>query len=433
MITQDNLTGLQDRKAFLILLSRLVSDANIYKSKIGLLIVDIDRFYRINNIFGYEFGDRILQKFAALLRNVVRAQDYVARIGDNRFALILTDIMNVGHAELAAHKILRLLQVPFSFKEEKLYVDCTIAISLCPTHASNYLYLMKECESVLHEAKQSNKKIGKSVVPEDEGISDNWDIEMALDGALEKDQLLVYYQPKISLNTGRIVGAEALLRWNHPSKGFISPDYFIPIAERMGNIKPITNWILNTVLRQSAEWTDKWGPLSVSINIPPDLILSPDLKDHISNALNLWGNKNITLVLEIIERSLVLEPERSFSILRELQEMGVSISIDDFGTGYSSLSYFDKLPVDELKIDQSFIFNVVTNTFSQNIVKLIVDLAHAFDMEVVAEGTEDLATLGYLKKINCDIAQGYYFAKPMPHEKIITWLAKFPGINLERL
>ncbi len=427
------MTGLQDRKAFLKLLSIQVSDANIYKSKIGLLIVDIDRFYRINNIFGYEIGDQILQKFATLLRNVVRAQDYVARIGDNRFALILTDIMNVGHAELAAHKILRLLQVPFSFKEEKLYVDCTIAISLCPTHASNYLYLMKECESVLHEAKQANKKIGKSALPEDEGISDSWDIEMALDGALEKDQLLIYYQPKISLNNGRIVGAEALLRWNHPEKGFISPDYFIPIAERMGNIKPITNWILNTVLRQSAEWTNKWGPLSVSINIPPDLILSPDLKDHILNALNLWGNKNIILFLEIIERSLVLEPERSFSILRELQEMGVSISIDDFGTGYSSLSYFEKLPVNELKIDRSFIFNVVSNTFSQNIVKLIIDLAHAFGMKVVAEGVEDLATLRYLKKINCDIAQGYYFAKPMPQEKMMEWLEKFPDVELGRL
>ncbi len=433
MITQDNLTGLQDRKAFLTLLSKQVSDANIYKSKIGLLIVDIDRFYRINNIFGYEVGDQILQKFAALLRNVVRAQDYVARIGDNRFALILTDIMNVGHAELAAHKILRLLQVPFSVKEEKLYIDCTIAISLCPTHASNYLYLMKECESVLHEAKQANKKIGKSSVPEDEEISDSWDIEMALDNVLEKDQLLIYYQPKISLNNGRIVGAEALLRWNHPEKGFISPDYFIPIAERMGNIKPITNWILNTVLRQSAEWTNKHGPLSVSINIPPDLILSPDLKDHILNALKLWGNKNITLALEIIERSLVLEPERSFSILRELQDMGVSISIDDFGTGYSSLSYFEKLPVNELKIDRSFIFNVVSNTFSQNIVKLIIDLAHAFDMDVVAEGVEDLATLKHLKKIDCDIAQGYYFAKPMPQEKMMEWLLKFPDVELGKL
>lgn len=429
MITRDELTGLQNRHSFLKLLSTQVSDANIYKSKIGLLIVDIDRFYRINSLYGYEIGDQILQKFAALLQNVVRQQDYVARIGDNRFALILTNIMNIGHAELAAHKILRLLQVPFTFKKEQLYIDCTIAISLCPTHASNHLYLMKECESVLHETKQGNKKIGKSAVPEDEEIPDSWDIEIALDDALKKDQLLIYYQPKISLNSGNIVGAEALLRWNHPSKGFISPGYFIPIAERMGHIKPITNWILNKVLRQSAEWTDKWGPLSVSVNIPPELILSPDLKDHISNALNLWGNDNIILTLEIIERSLVLEPERSFAILRELQEMGLSISVDDFGTGYSSLSYFEQLPVNELKVDQSFIFNVMENTSNQNIVKLIVDLAHAFNMEVVAEGVEDIGALRYLKKINCDMVQGYFFAQPMPQKKIVEWLVRFSGVN----
>ncbi len=429
MTTRDELTRLQNRHSFLKLLSTQVSDANIYKSKIGLLIVDIDRFYRINSLYGYEIGDQILQKFAALLENVVRQQDYVARIGDNRFALLLTNIMNVGHAELAAHKILRLLQVPFTFKKEQLYVDCTIAISLCPTHASNHLYLMKECESVLYETKQNNKKIGKSVLPEDEEIPDNWDIEIALNDALRKDQFLIYYQPKISLITGDIVGVEALLRWNHPSKGFISPDYFIPIAERMGHIKPITNWILNKVLRQSAEWTDKWGPLSVSVNIPPELILSPDLKDHILNALNLWGNNNIILTLEIIERSLVLEPERSFATLRELQKMGLSISVDDFGTGYSSLSYFEQLPVNELKIDKSFIFNVMKNASNQNIVKLIVDLAHAFNMKVVAEGVEEIGALKYLKKINCDIAQGYYFTKPMPHKKITEWLVRFPGIN----
>ncbi len=429
MITRDELTRLQNRHSFLKLLSTQVSDANIYKSKIGLLIVDIDRFYKINSLYGYEIGDQILQKFAALLENVVRQQDYVARIGDNRFALILTNIMNIGHAELAAHKILRLLQVPFTFKKEQLYVDCTIAISLCPTHASNHLYLMKECESVLYETKQNNKKIGKSVLPEDEEIPDNWDIEIALNDALRKDQFLIYYQPKISLITGDIVGVEALLRWNHPSKGFISPDYFIPIAERMGHIKPITNWILNKVLRQSAEWTDKWGPLSVSVNIPPELILSPDLKDHILNALNLWGNNNIILTLEIIERSLVLEPERSFATLRELQKMGLSISVDDFGTGYSSLSYFEQLPVNELKIDKSFIFNVMKNASNQNIVKLIVDLAHAFNMKVVAEGVEEIGALKYLKKINCDIAQGYYFTKPMPHKKITEWLVRFPGIN----
>ncbi|MBI5460897.1 MAG: bifunctional diguanylate cyclase/phosphodiesterase [Gammaproteobacteria bacterium] len=429
MTTTDELTGLYDRKGFLKLLSGQVKDANTYKTKLALLIVDINRFYRINNIYGYEAGDEILKKIALVLRNVIREQDYVARIGDNRFALILSGIMNVGHAELAAHKILRLLQAPFLFGDRKIYVDCTIGISLCPLHASNYMFLMKECESVLHGAKEKGRTIGISETLEDEEIPEDWDIELALDDALDKDQLQIHYQPKIALDSGGVVGVEALLRWNHPSRGFIPPNYFIPIAERMGHIKPITNWIFNTALRQGSEWTDKWGPLSIAVNIPPDFILMPDLKDLIANAMNLWGGDNVSPVLEIVERSLVLEPEKSFSILRELQEMGIGISIDDFGTGYSSLSYFEKLPVNELKIDQSFVTNVVGSPANQNIVKLIVDLAHAFDMEVVAEGVEDLGALQYLKKIKCDLAQGYYFAKPMPQEQIKDWLSNFAGLK----
>lgn len=427
MISSDKLTGLHDRNAFLDLLSGQVKEANTYKSKVALLIVDINRFFRINNIFGYDTGDEILKKMALLLRSVIREQDYVARIGDNRFALILAGVMNVGHAELAAHKILRLLQLPFLFGEKKIVVDCTIAISLCPLHASNPMFLLKECESVLHGAKEKNIKIGVSETLEDEEIPDDWDIELALDDALDQDQLQVYYQPKIALDSGGIVGAEALLRWIHPTRGFIPPNYFIPIAERMGQIKPITNWLFNTVLRQGSEWTDKWGPLSIAVNIPPDFILMPDLKDLIGNALSLWGGGNISLTLEIVERSLVLEPEKSFLILEDLRAMGIAISIDDFGTGYSSLSYFEKLPVDELKIDQSFVFNVINNQANQNIVKLIVELAHAFDMEVVAEGVEDRDALLYLKKIKCDIAQGYYFAKPMPQEQIKDWLIDFTG------
>ena len=258
-------------------------------------------------------------------------------------------------------------------------------------------------------------------------MPEDWDIELSLDEALDNDEFLLYYQPKIALDSGGVTGVEALLRWNHPTRGFIPPCFFIPIAERMGHIKPITNWIFNTALRQAAEWTDKWGPLSVAVNIPPDFILMPDLKDIISNAISLWGSDDIMLTLEIVERSLVIEPERSISIMSDLRAMGISISIDDFGTGYSSLSYFENLPVDELKIDKSFVTDVVSSKPNQNIVKLIVELAHAFDMEVVAEGVEDVAAERYLKNINCDIAQGYYYARPMPNDQISDWLKKYSG------
>jgi len=410
-------------------LATQVRNANTYKAKLALLIVDIDRFYKINQSVGYEAGDEILKKFSLLLKNALRKQDYVARIGDNRFAIILPGIMNTGHAELAAHKILRLLQVPFVLADSQITIDCTIAISLCPVHASHYLSLLKECESVLHRAKEEKIKIGISTLPEEDVLSDDWDIELALDGILDRDELVVYYQPKVSIITGRVVGAEALLRWIHPAKGFIPPNYFIPIAERMGHIKQITNWIVNTVLRQAGEWSDKWGGLTVSVNVPPDLILLPDFTNQIDNAINLWGSEHIKLCLEIVERSFVIEPERSFRILKDLQNKGLDISIDDFGTGYSSLSYFESLPVNELKIDQSFISKITHSASSQNIVKLIVDLAHAFDMHVVAEGVEHVAELDYLKSIGCDVVQGYYFAKPMPQLEMKEWLDQYKNVN----
>lgn len=409
------------------LLARTVKESTNFNTKIALLLIDINRFYRINSVFGYDVGDEVLRKFAILLANVCREQDHVARIGDNTYAVILNGVMNVGHAELAANKILSLLQSPFEFQDRKIYVDCTIGISLCPLHASNYLFLMKECESILHEAKESNQRIAISKVPEEDVIPDDFDIELALADALQNDELLVFYQPKIALDSGGVVGMEALIRWKHSYKGMIPPGYFIPIAERTGNIKPITYWLLNSVLRQTAEWTDKWGPLSVSINIPPDFILMADFKDSITNALNLWKNDNVNLTLEIVERSLVVDPERCFSALEELRALGVSISIDDFGTGYSSLSYFENLPVDELKIDRSFVSDLVTNSSSRNIVKLIIDLAHAFDMEVVAEGAEDARTVEVLKGLGCDIVQGFYYAKPMPQDQIKKWLLEFGG------
>lgn len=429
MNSTDNLTGVLDRTTFFALLEKIINQANVYKTKVALLIVDIDRFYKINGSFGYDAGDTILKKFSELLRHVARDQDYVARIGDNRFALILTGVMNIGHAELAAHKIQRLLESPFSYADREIQLDCTIAISLCPLHASNHIFLVKECESILHEAKESKIKINVSKLAEEDEISDDWDIELELDGALQNDQLQIFYQPKVSLDSGGVVGAEALLRWEHPIRGFIQPDYFIPLAERLGHMNSITNWILNTVVRHSSEWTQRWGTLSVSVNIAPDYILNADLKNQISNAMKLWSNDNVSLTLEIVERSLVLEPERSFTILKELQEMGVHISIDDFGTGYSSLSYFENLPVDELKIDQSFVKNIVSNKTDQKLVKLIIDLAHAFDMEVVAEGVEYDVQVKHLKNYQCDIVQGYLFAKPMAHEEYKKWIEDFSGVR----
>ncbi len=431
MSTRPNLPARQiNRTAFFKLLAERVSTAEKHGTKIALLIVDIDRFHRINNIYGYHIGDQILLKLIELLNSVRRQQDYLYRIGDNRFALILRDIMNTGHAQLAAQKIQRLLEPPFHSNNNKIPVECTIGITVFPIHARTVEALVRECEEVLHNTRLSGQRTGVSVErKEEDELSELWDLEMALGRALDKQQLHVYYQPQISIDSGAPVGAEALIRWIHPNKGLIQPGLFIPIAEKTGLIKPITNWLLNTVLRHSSKWTKKWGPLSASVNIPPDFILRPYLKDFIVSALHLWSSDNITLILEIIERSLMEKPELCFKVLEELHSMGIRISIDDFGTGYSTLSYFKFIPVDELKIDQSFVANLVNDKADQNIVRLITDLAHSFEMNVVAEGVGNSTTLNIIKKFGVDIGQGYHIARPMPADEFRTWLMEFNPIR----
>jgi len=332
--------------------------------------------------------------------------------------------MNTGHAELAARKVLRSLEVPFTYQDYQIRLECSIAISICPTHARDSRHLMVEAESVLHETKIHSNNIGIAKVVGEEELSEFWDIEMAMSQALKFNEFSVYYQPKIDIQNNRVSGAEALLRWKHQSRGFVSPEVFIPIAEQSGMIKPITAWVINTSLRQAAKWSDKWGHQTVSVNIPPEFLLMPDFFDMVSNSLKLWESENVSLTLEIIERSFVSQVDRTIGALEKLRERGVKISIDDFGTGYSSLSYFEKLPVDEIKIDQAFIFHLLKNKSSRNIVKIIRDLGRAFDLQIVAEGVENSQVLKYLHKIECDIVQGYFYSKPIPNEKYMEWLSK---------
>jgi EAL domain-containing protein (putative c-di-GMP-specific phosphodiesterase class I) len=232
----------------------------------------------------------------------------------------------------------------------------------------------------------------------------------------------MHYQPKVSCNDLRPVGAEALMRWYSRSRGEVLPEVFIPVAERTGQIKPMTIWALNTALRAASEWEQNLGCLSVAVNIPAELVTQHDLPDLVENALKLWGNKQIQLVLEITERSLVTSPEHSFKILSAVRELGVKVSIDDFGTGYSCLAYFRDIPVDELKIDKSFVSGLLNDVACADIANLIIDLAHKFGLSVVAEGVEDEATLRLLQQRKCDVAQGFLFAPALHRDEFEKWL-----------
>lgn len=431
---EDQLTGLHNRRSFLALLRRHVGFANERKTNLALLVVDIDGFARLNAAHGYDFGDHALQHVARQLREVTRAQDYAARIGDNRFALILPGVMNVGHAELAVQKLFRLLEVPFDDGKARVRMTATVGVAVCPMHASQAEFLFRQAEKSLELARSTGQRwLFPPESEEDRRFSEFWDLEIELDGAVQRGETFLVYQPKLRLPDLQPVGAEALMRWQHRTRGLVSPEHFIPIAEQTGQIKGMTIWALNSALRHAGEWKHPHGRFSIAVNVPAELVGQDDLPDLVENALKLWDAPDVQLVLEITERSLVMDPRHSFRILSRIRDLGVKISIDDFGTGYSCLAYFKDIPADELKIDKSFVAGLLIDASCADITSLIIDLAHRFGMSVVAEGVEDEETLDSLRRRNCDVVQGHLFAKALMLDEFKEWLsrAESPGPSLK--
>ncbi|MFC0677825.1 putative bifunctional diguanylate cyclase/phosphodiesterase [Lysobacter korlensis] len=420
---QDELTGLRNRRNFLSLLRRCVAISNEQRAAMGLVVVDVDGFAQFNNVHGYNVGDALLCHLGSKLGEVARGHDYVARIGDNRFALILNRVLNAGHVELAIQKLFRLLDVPFQGQGVRCTVPVTVGAALCPLHASQPEVLLRRAEGALTRARAAGKR--HDYAPDstpDLDISDMWDLEMQLGGAIERGEMALHYQPQVCASTLRMVGAEALMRWKSPSRGMVSPDVFIPVAERTGHIRKLTAWALNTALRQAAEWGSV-EPVTVSVNLPGSLATQPDLPELVDAALKLWGSPSVQLVLEVTESSL-MDAERAFAALTQLRALGVRISIDDFGTGYSCLAYFRNIPADELKIDKTFVRSLLTDQASMDIVRLIVELSHRFGLSIAAEGVEDQETLAVLQGLRCQTLQGYLFGRAMASAELRQWLAE---------
>lgn len=419
----DELTGVNGRRNFQSLLRRQVQLANDSKSTLALVVVDIIDFRHINRAHGYEFGDQLLQHVSRLLKAVARSHDYVARLGSDRFAMILPRIMNRGHAELGVQKLLRQFDLPFEADGKRVKIGVTVGVALCPQNATHPDHLLRQAEHSLETARSLRQSflIASDAGPE-EKFSEFWDIELNLAGAHERGEMSMHYQPKLRCADRTPVGAESLMRWNSRHRGSVSPDVFIPVAEQTGQIKALTIWALNTSLRQAAEWKHGFDRLSVAVNVPAELVSQHDLPDLIENALRLWGNDRIQLVMEITERSLISDPRHSFRILSAIRDLGVKVSIDDFGTGYSCLAYFKDIPCDEIKIDRSFVADMVTEQASADLVSLCIDLAHRFQLSVVAEGVEDEDTFEALQQRGCDVAQGWLFARAMASADFEQWL-----------
>lgn len=393
--------------------------------KLAIMLVNIDHFRRLNTVFGYEVGDELLEAFEDRLDQMSRDKDYIIRMGNSEFLLVLPQMMNSGHASLAAHKILNGLSEPFYLNETEHKISVHIGVAIFPDHADNVSALVQKTEIALMSARNSASTF--AIYSEDNKQLDinAWDIEGDLDAALENDEFELNYQPQVSIQTGIVFGAEALIRWKSEDRGYIRPDIFIKLAEQSGQIEAITWWVLNRALREVVEWPKAWKPLKVAVNISAVVLKDISFVDSVKSALNIWGVSSEQLVLEITESALMEDTTSSFITLEELKALGVGISIDDFGTGYSSMAYFKNIPANELKIDQSFIFYMLKNEMDQHVVNTVIELAHGFNLRVVAEGIEDQDTFESLKNLGCDVGQGFHIAKPMPQKELINWLQNY--------
>lgn len=421
----DTLTNLPNRALFNDRLDLAIKTAERDRTAVTILMMDLDRFKLVNDTLGHPIGDRVLQEVGARLQNLLRKSDTIARLGGDEFAAILPKA-DVDQAHEIAAKILATLVTPIIIDGQPLDVGTSIGIACYPEHGTDPYTIMRHADIAMYVAKRSNQ--GSAVFNPD--FHKPHENQLTLLGelrrAVENDELTLYYQPKVNFKTGVTAQCEALVRWIHPSRGFIAPAEFIPFAEQTGFIRTMTRWILRRAIRQSADWQARGMNVAISINISARDLLDPDLPDLIAAELKLHNLDARLLGIEITESGVMDDPARSLETLQRLDQLGVKLAIDDYGTGYSSLSYVKKLPVKELKIDQSFVRSMATDSGDAMIVKSTIDLGHNMGMLVVAEGIEDLGIFALLRQMGCDTAQGYCMSKPLPPEQFEQWLSENP-------
>ena len=411
--THDLLTGLPNRTLLQRHMEQAIASSRDQDASFALLLLDLDRFKEINDTFGHHYGDTILQQVSPHLLGAVRESDTVARLGGDEFGICLP-CADRATANQIAERILASLKQPILVDGLAFDASISIGIALYPEHGQDIVTLMQRADVAMYKAKRA--QIGQAVYSVDQ--ADYTPRRLALISELrqgiEDNQLLLHYQPKIDLKTMRVSGVEALTRWQHPREGLLPPAEFIPLAEHTGLIKPLGLWALHTALLQCQAWHRLGVNLNVAVNLAPQSLQDEQLEESIltllksSDALSQW------LTLEVTERAVMTNPARAKAILSRLHEIGVRISIDDFGTGYSSLAYLTEFPVDEVKVDQSFVKEMVVNERDACIVRAVIDLGHNLGLRVVAEGVEDRASLELLASWGCDLAQGFYISRPLP-------------------
>jgi diguanylate cyclase (GGDEF)-like protein len=422
--THDSLTGLVNRTH----LVQLVADEQAVESATGVLLLDLDRFKEVNDVLGHEAGDRLLQVVADRLTEAAPSGATVARLGADEFGMLLPRLIGgIDSVVQLAEELHGVLTEPIKFAEATLSADCSIGVAVSEPGDGN-VDLVRQADTAMYEAKGNGQRVAAYGPHMDQGRIERLALLADLRTALtaNPEQLIMHYQPKLDLNTGAIVGVEALVRWNHPTLGVISPDRFIPLAESTGLIEALTPLVLDLALTQCRDATVDGQPLCVAVNLSARNISDTELPARIAAVLEKTGIPPSQLVLEITESSVMGDPAQTLPVLHALRDLGVCLSLDDFGTGYSSLSYLQRLPVSEVKIDRSFVTGLAGDdpVSTRALISAIIGLGDALGLRIVAEGIEDQATLEELRGMGCDVAQGYFIARPMGHRELSRWLAQ---------
>jgi diguanylate cyclase (GGDEF)-like protein len=432
---EDPLTGLANRSRFSneleLALRRSIPHADNGGRRLTILMMDLDRFKYVNDTLGHGVGDHVLREVGRRLQETVARADCIARLGGDEFAILVThetdaSVANAESLEIA-HRIIASLEAPILFEGQPLDVGTSIGLAHFPEHGRDAQTLVRNADIAMYAAKRNKTGLATYDPDYDTNQQEHLSLLGELRRAVDRDELKLYYQPKVSLHSAHVSAVEALIRWEHPTRGLVPPAQFIPFAEHTGYIKLLTRWVIREAVRQCGEWLRDGLTLQVSVNISARDLMNRDLPEHVAELLAEHDVTPGLLCLEITESGFMEDPAHAQKVLDRLAELGVKLSIDDYGTGYSSLSYIMKLPVQELKIDQSFISRMATNPVISTIVRSTIDLGHNLGLQVVAEGVEDIAVWNLLRSLGCDDAQGFFMSKPLNARDLTQWIRANAG------